>query len=103
MNPAGKVFSDGLSGESGGTEQFRNVHQGTKGKVGCLQMRGEYMFVAEGKGGFQVYDIASIGNKGFSESITTAPFFALRRPCKAGNTASPRRPRSSIAITLRPG
>jgi LVIVD repeat len=82
----GKAFSDGLSGESGGTEQFRNVHQGTKGKVGCLQMRGEYMFVAEGKGGFQVYDIASIGNKGFSESIITAPFSPLGHDTRVDST-----------------
>jgi hypothetical protein len=82
----GKLFSDGLSGESAGAEQFRNVHQGTKGKVGCLQMRGEYMFVAEGKGGFQVYDIASIGNKGFSESIITAPFSPLGHDTKVDST-----------------
>src|SRR3546814_2942862 len=35
------------------------------------------MFVAEGKGGFRVYDIASIGNKGFSERIVRAPFSPL--------------------------
>jgi hypothetical protein len=40
-------------------------------------MRGEYMFVAEGKGGFRAYDIASVGNKGFSERIVTAPFSPL--------------------------
>ena len=45
--------------------------------VGCLQNRGEYMFVAQGSGGFRVYDIASIANKGFSERIITAPFSPL--------------------------
>jgi len=35
------------------------------------------MFVAEGKGGFRVYDVASIANKGFSERITSAPFSPL--------------------------
>src|SRR3546814_5485446 len=35
------------------------------------------MFVAEGKGGFRVYDVASIGNKGFSERIVRAPFSPL--------------------------
>jgi LVIVD repeat len=82
----GKLFSDGLSGEAGGAEQFRNVHQGTPGKVGCLQLRGEYMFVAEGKGGFQVYDVASIGNKGFSESIITAPFSPLGHDTRVDST-----------------
>jgi hypothetical protein len=55
-------------------EEFTNIHQGTGGRVGCLQNRGEYMFVAEGRGGFRVYDIASIGNKGVSDRILTAPF-----------------------------
>jgi hypothetical protein len=32
------------------------------------------MFVAEGRAGFRVYDIASIGNKGISDRIITAPF-----------------------------
>ncbi len=65
------------SGETHALEEFANIVQGTSGRVNCLQQRGEYMFVAEGKGGFRVYDIASIGNKGFSERIIRAPFSAL--------------------------
>jgi hypothetical protein len=61
----------------GSREQFANIVQDTGGTVGCLQQRGEYMFVAEGKGGFRVYDVASIGNKGVSERIVTAPFSPL--------------------------
>ncbi|CAH0497109.1 hypothetical protein NVSP9465_02161 [Novosphingobium sp. CECT 9465] len=73
----GKIMDSKLSGETTGQEQFANVVEGTKDAVRCLQMRGEYMFVAEGKGGFRAYDIAAIGNKGFSERIVTAPFSAL--------------------------
>lgn len=73
----GKVFDKKLSGETDPIEEFRNVTQGTAGRVGCLQMRGEYMFVAEGKGGFRVYDIASVANKGFSDPVTSAPFSKL--------------------------
>src|SRR5690606_6422681 len=58
-------------------EQFANVHESTPGRVGCLQLRGEYMFVAEGRGGFRAYDVASIANKGVSERIITAPFSAM--------------------------
>ncbi len=47
------------------------------GPVGCIQMRGEYLYVAEGRQGMQAYDIASIANKGFSERIITAPFSPL--------------------------
>ncbi len=39
----------------------------------CIQMRGEYLYTAAGSDGFRVYDIASIGNKGYSERIITGP------------------------------
>ncbi|MDY7098772.1 MAG: hypothetical protein SXU28_11590 [Pseudomonadota bacterium] len=73
----GKSFDKDLSGETKAFEEFVNVHEGTKDRVGCLQLRGEYMFVAEGSGGFRAYDVASIANKGISERIITAPFSAL--------------------------
>ena len=46
----------------------------TQGIASCLQLRGEYLFVAEGTGGFRVYDVASIANKGVSQRIITGPF-----------------------------
>ena len=42
-----------------------------------IQLRGEYVYVALGKGGFRVYDIANIDNKDFSERIVTAPVSPL--------------------------
>ncbi|MGQ0587805.1 MAG: LVIVD repeat-containing protein, partial [Gammaproteobacteria bacterium] len=47
------------------------------GTANCLQLRGEYLFVAEGKSGLRVYDAASIANKGFSQPLVTAPFSPL--------------------------
>lgn len=47
------------------------------GTAECLQLRGEYLFVAEGTKGMRVYDVASIGNKGFSQKIVSAPFSPL--------------------------
>ncbi len=73
----GKTFDKDLSGETHPIEEFVNIHEGTSGRVGCLQLRGEYMFVAEGKGGFVAYDVASIANKGTSERILKGPFSAL--------------------------
>ena len=73
----GATFDGKLSGETNAFERFANVHEGTGDKVGCLQLRGEYIYVAEGRGGFRVYDVAAIANKGFSERIVTAPFSAL--------------------------
>ena len=43
------------------------------GHVVDLQARGEYLYAAEGKDGFRIYDIANIDNKDFSEKMTTAP------------------------------
>jgi len=46
----------------------------TRDAARCLQLRGEYLYVAEGRGGMRVYDVASIANKGISQKIITAPF-----------------------------
>jgi hypothetical protein len=75
----GKTFDKQAkySGETRALEQFANVTQDTNGAARCIQLRGEYLFVAEGKGGFRVYDVASIGNKGLSERALTAPFSPL--------------------------
>ena len=48
------------------------THSG--GPTGCLQLRGEYLYAAQGTGGMRVYDTASIANKGFSQRIIKAPF-----------------------------
>lgn len=47
------------------------------GRAGCLQLRGEYLYVAEGPRGLRVYDVAGIANKGLSQKILTAPFSPL--------------------------
>ncbi len=73
----GKLFDRKLSGETQPTEQIRNVTQGTSDAVGCLQLRGEYLYVAEGKGGLRAYDVSSIANKGISKPILSAPFSKL--------------------------
>jgi hypothetical protein len=69
----GKFFDGKLSGETRAVEQFRNATQSTGDAVQCLQLRGEYLFVAQGKRGFQAYDVASIGNKGVSDPILSGP------------------------------
>jgi hypothetical protein len=73
----GKTFSDGLSGETDALEEFRNATHGTADAARCVQLRGEYLFVAEGKGGFRVYDVASIANKSVSQPILSGPFSKL--------------------------
>jgi hypothetical protein len=42
-----------------------------------LTLRGEYLYTANGPGGFEVFDVANVDNKGFSERITSAPVSPL--------------------------
>ena len=52
---------------------FRNK----KSEVLNLQLRGEYLYAAMGRGGLRIFDVANIDQKGFSERMTTAPFSPL--------------------------
>ncbi|QLC26763.1 hypothetical protein HFP57_02295 [Parasphingopyxis algicola] len=82
----GRIFDEDLSGETRAIEEIEHITQRTNDAARCLQLRGEYMFVAEGSGGFQVYDVASIANKGFSERIVTAPFSPLGHDTRVDST-----------------
>jgi len=42
-----------------------------------LTLRGEYLYTANGPGGFEVFDVANIDQKGFSERVVTAPVSPL--------------------------
>ena len=46
---------------------------GHAGDVLDVQLRGEYLYAATGKGGIRVYDVANVDNKDFSERMITAP------------------------------
>ena len=47
------------------------------GDVVSLQLRGEYLFAAQGKDGLRVYDVAQVDHKGFSERMVSAPVSPL--------------------------
>jgi len=42
------------------------------GAASCLQLRGEYLYSAEGARGLEVYDVANVGNKDYSQSFTAS-------------------------------
>jgi hypothetical protein len=63
------------------------------GVANCIQLRGEYLYVAEGRRGMRVYDVASAGNKGVSERVITAPFSPLGQ-----NTRIASRDASCVAL-----
>ena len=46
-------------------------------EVLSIQLRGEYLYTANGPGGFRAYDVAQIDQKGFSERLVTAPVSPL--------------------------
>lgn len=49
----------------------------TSAAINRIQLRGEYVYTTAGSGGFRVYDVANVANKGFSERTVTAPFSPL--------------------------
>src|SRR6185369_15674923 len=51
-------------------------HHGGKEILDLVQ-RGEYLYTANGSDGFEVFDVANIDQKGFSEKIATAPVSPL--------------------------
>jgi len=61
--------------------------------VGCVQVRGEYLFSAEGSRGLRVLDVASVANKGFSQKIVSAPFSPLGQ-----DTTVPSRNATCVAL-----
>ena len=54
--------------------EVRSEHHG---EALGVQLRGEYLYTARGKGGLTIYDVANIDNKDFSERITSAPVSPL--------------------------
>jgi len=58
-------------------EKLETGYSHSAGTASCLQLRGEYLFAAEGDRGLVVYDVASIANKGVSQRIITAPASSL--------------------------
>ncbi|MEW6732517.1 MAG: multiheme c-type cytochrome [Acidobacteriota bacterium] len=51
----------------------RYEHRANGSSINSLQLRGEYLYTANGTGGFRIYDMAQLDNKEFSERIVTAP------------------------------
>lgn len=52
-------------------------HRANGSEIRSLQLRGEYLYTANGNGGFRVYDVNGIDIKDFSERFITAPVSPL--------------------------
>jgi hypothetical protein len=68
--------------EAAGRKLKEAYHHG--GDVRSLQLRGEYLFAAQGHKGLRIYDVAQIDQKGFSERLVTAPVSPLGQKLYVG-------------------
>ena len=71
------AYPDWFARHQDNNKQLQTGYSHSAGTVGCIQLRGEYLFVSEGAGGMQAYDASSVANKGFSQRLITAPFSPL--------------------------
>jgi hypothetical protein len=82
----------------GGELRTAHHHAARGGKlagaeVRSVQLRGEYLFTAQGAGGLVVLDVANVDNKDFSERIVSAPVSPLGQ-----RTFVPTRDATAVAL-----
>lgn len=71
------AYPDWFSQHQDNQQELQKAYERGSARASCLQLRGEYLFVAEGRNGFRVYDAANVSNKGYSLRFVTAPFSKL--------------------------
>jgi hypothetical protein len=71
------VYPDWYAKHEKGDRELEEAYHHHGHGARSIQQRGEYLFVARGHAGVQVYDIATIDNKDFSERLVSAPFSPL--------------------------
>ena len=71
------VYPDYYAQHEKNKRELQVAHEHHSKGARSIQVRGEYAFVARGQSGFEVYDIANVDNKDFSERITSAPVSPL--------------------------
>jgi hypothetical protein len=57
--------------------ELQEAYEHSGKDVQDIVLRGEYLYTANGPGGFEVFDVANIDQKGFSERIVTSPVSPL--------------------------
>jgi hypothetical protein len=71
----------------------------SSGDARCIAVRGEYLYVAEGTSGMHVYDAASIGHKGVSDRLISAPVSPLGQSTNIPSKEAPSVARISCRTT----
>ncbi len=105
------AYPDYFEAHQGKSQELQKAYQhSADGTVGCVQLRGEYVFAAESDGGVQVYDAANVANKGYSQRMITAPFSPLGQntrvktkdaSCVALATTQPVAPERNVGELMR--
>ncbi|HUP61415.1 MAG TPA: hypothetical protein VNA69_13445 [Thermoanaerobaculia bacterium] len=67
------VYPDDYAKHEKADRELAVAHHHHAHDARSIQLRGEYAFVANGEGGFEVYDVANVDNKDFSERLVSAP------------------------------
>ncbi len=71
------AYPDNFKQHVANDRRLKTAYSHDGGIARCVQVRGEYLYSAEGPEGLKVYDIANIANKGFSQRIVELPFSRL--------------------------
>ena len=71
------AYPDWFNAHQANNKQLKEGYSHSAGDAACLQLRGEYLYVAEGSGGMRVYDMANVANKSVSQRIVNNPFSSL--------------------------
>jgi len=71
------AFSDFYKKHVAAGRKLETAYHHGGSEIRSLQLRGEYLYTANGEDGFRVYDVANADNKGFSERVVSAPVSPL--------------------------
>jgi hypothetical protein len=71
------VYPDNFAQHDQADKELTVAHHHEAADARAIQLRGEYAYVASGEGGLEVFDVANVDNKDFSERITSAPVSPL--------------------------
>jgi len=79
------AYPDWYQAHQDRNRELQTAYGHSSGPANCVQLRGEYLFVAQGNKGMLAFDVAGIANKGISQRIITAPFSPLGHDTKVAS------------------
>jgi hypothetical protein len=71
------AYPDNFKKHTEANGELKEAHHHHAKEILDLTLRGEYLYTANGEDGFEVFDVANIDHKGFSERIVSTPVSPL--------------------------